>query len=46
MSGMGWPLDLWLVFTVLFVGMFAGINIYLKSREQRFYREHPNDELY
>ena len=46
MTGLGWPLDLWLVFTVLFVGMFALINRYLDARERRFYEEHPNDELY
>jgi hypothetical protein len=46
MTGMGWPLDLWLVFTVLFVAMFALINRYLNAREVRFYQEHPDEELY
>ncbi len=46
MTGMGWPMDLWLVFTVLFVAMFALVNRYLDTREQQFYQEHPDDELY
>ncbi|GEM_PF-6376428 len=46
MTGMGWPTDLWLVFAAIFVSCFALINRYLNAREERFYQEHPDEELY
>ena len=46
MTGLGTPLDLWIIFTILVVTMFALINRYLNAREERFKREHPDEELY
>jgi hypothetical protein len=46
MTGLGWPLDLWIIFTILYVSMFALIVRYLNARETRFKREHPDEDLY
>ncbi len=46
MTGMGWPVDLWVVVAVVYVTMFALINIYVNRREEQFYQEHPDEELY
>ncbi len=46
MTGMGSPVDIWVVWAVIFVSGFVLINRHYNKKEDEFKREHPDEDYY
>ena len=46
MTGMGSPVDIFIVTAVIFVSGFVLTNRYYNKKEEEFKREHPDEEYF